>query len=60
MEHGAQVIWKIVPLKPTNHLYCKVIVTSLGAIADLRNTQRQNGQRKMFQANEQEKSPEKE
>lgn len=37
----AQVIWKIVPLDPIRHLHHKAIITSLGVITDLSNTQRQ-------------------
>ena len=41
--HRAQVIWKIVPLSPRKHLHHKTILTSLGATADMHNTQKQNG-----------------
>ena len=58
MEHLAQVIWKIVPLRPTIHLCHKPIIISLGVIADLPNTQRQAqkwGQRNMLQMKEKKK-----
>ena len=52
LEHGAQVIWKIVPLSPTRHLYHKAIITNLGVIAVLLNTQRQNWKKKKYATNE--------
>ena len=46
LKHGAQVIWEIVPLSPTRYLHHKAIIISLKIIADVLNTQRQNGKTK--------------
>lgn len=57
-EHRAQVSWKTVPLSSTRRLHHKTITTSLGFIADLSNTQKQNVEkRKIPQTKEQEKFP---
>ena len=61
LEHGAQVIWKSVPLRPTRHLHHKAIITNLGVRADEPNTQKKMGRQKnMPQMKEQEESSEKE
>ena len=55
LELQAFIIRKIGQLSPTKHIS---IITSLGVIADLPNTQRQNEETKEYGTNEK-KSPEK-
>ena len=45
------MICSIVPLRSTRHLYRKAIITNLGVIADLLNTQRQNEETKKYASN---------
>ena len=56
------MICNIVPLRSTRHLYRKAIITNLGVIADLPNTQRQNEETKKYASNKKklQKSSEKE
>ena len=47
LEHRTQVIWKIVPLSLARHLHHKAIITSLGVIADITNTEKKWGDKEM-------------
>ena len=44
--------WKIALLNLTKHLHHKTIITTLGVIVDLPNTQRQKGETSKYDPNE--------